>query len=103
MRINLTKKDIINSVYMQIGFSKKISENLLDDILEKLVENLNEKKKIKISNFGTFSLRKKKSRVGRNPKTKEEKIIKERNVVLFKPSKDFKEYINKNEQIRWSI
>jgi integration host factor subunit alpha len=94
MRKNLTKKDLINSVYMQIGFSKKISENLLDDILEKLVENLNEKKKIKISNFGTFSLRKKKSRVGRNPKTKEEKIISSRNVVLFKASNDFKKYIN---------
>ena len=84
---------------MQIGFSKKISENLLEDILSIIVENLKKHKKIKISNFGTFSIRSKKSRFGRNPKTKEKKLISERNVVLFKPSKDFKSYINNNEQI----
>tara|TARA_Y100000590_G_C15460648_1_gene916345 strand:- start:217 stop:510 length:294 start_codon:yes stop_codon:yes gene_type:complete len=97
MRINLTKKEIVNSIYMQIGFSKKISEILIEDILNNITEGLKKKKKIKISNFGTFSLRTKKSRVGRNPKTKEKKIISERNVILFKPSKEFKVYINKNE------
>ena len=99
MRINLTKKDIVNSIYMQIGFSKKISENLLEDILSIVVQNLKKHKKLKISNFGTFSLRLKKSRLGRNPKTRENKIISERNVVLFKPSKDFKNYINNYEKI----
>jgi len=84
---------------MQIGFSKKISEQLMEDILEIIIDNLKKFKKIKISNFGTFSLRLKKSRVGRNPKTKEKKIISERNVVLFKPSKDFKNYINNYEKI----
>ena len=98
MRTNLTKKEIINSIYMQIGFSKIISENLLDDIINIIINNLKKHKKIKISNFGTFILRSKKSRVGRNPKTKEEKKISERNVVIFKPSKDFKNYINKNEK-----
>ena len=97
MRINLTKKDIVNSLYMQIGFSKKISENLLEGVLNNIIDNLKANKKVKISNFGTFLIRKKKSRLGRNPKTKEKKIISERNVVLFKASKDFKEYINKNE------
>ena len=97
MRINLTKKDIVNSLYMQIGFSKKISENLLEDVLSNIIDNLKANKKVKISNFWTFSIMKKKSRLGRNPKTKEKKIISERNVVLFKASKDFKEYINKNE------
>ena len=99
MRINLTKKEIINSLYMQIGFSKKISEELLDDILEIILTNLKKYKKIKISNFGTFSLRTKNSRLGRNPKTKEKKIISKRNVVLFKPSNDFKNYINKYEKV----
>ena len=99
MRINLTKKEIINSLYMQIGFSKKISENLLEDILSIIVRNIKKHKKLKISNFGTFSIRSKKSRIGRNPKTKEKKLISERNVVLFKPSKDFKNYINNNEEI----
>ncbi len=94
MRINLTKKDIINSVYMQIGFSKKISENLLDDIIYILIDNLIKNKKVKISNFGTFSIREKNERIGRNPKTKENKIITDRNVVLFKPSNQFKKYLN---------
>ena len=96
MRVNLTKKDLINSVYMQIGFSKSISENLLDDILSTIIENLKKNKKIKISKFGTFTVRSKKSRIGRNPLTKEKKIISDRNVVLFKPSKEFKDYINFN-------
>ena len=94
MRMNLTKKDIINSIYMQIGFSKKISENLLDDILNILSENLINNNKIKISNFGTFTVRIKKKRIGRNPKTKESKIISNRKVVLFKPSKQFKNFLN---------
>ena len=97
MRINLTKKDIINSIYMQIGFSKKISETLLEDIFELILKNIIKHKKVKIAKFGTFILRKKKQRMGRNPKTKESKIISERNVILFKASKDFKEFINKNE------
>ena len=94
MRINLTKKDIVNSLYMQIGFSKKISENLLEDILMIIIDNLNKYKKIKLKNFGTFSLKSKRSRLGRNPKTKEQKLISKRNVIIFKPSRDFKSYIN---------
>jgi integration host factor subunit alpha len=97
MRINLTKKEIVSSLYMQIGFSKKICENLLDDFLITISSNLKDHKKIKLSNFGTFTVRSKKLRIGRNPKTKEEKIISQRDVVLFKPSKEFKEYINKND------
>ena len=94
-RINLTKKDIINSIYMQIGFSRKISENLLDDIFEIILKNIIKHKKVKIAKFGTFTLRKKKQRTGRNPRTKEIKIITERNVILFKASKELKEYINR--------
>ena len=94
MRINLTKKDLVNLIYMQIGFSKQISESLIDDFFQTIILNLLKDKKLKLSKFGTFTVREKKSRIGRNPKTKEEKIISERNVVLFKPSKDFKEYIN---------
>ena len=94
MRINLTKKDLVNLVYMQLGFSKQISENLIEEFFSLIISNLEEQKKLKISKFGTFSIRNKKSRIGRNPKTKEEKEISERNVVLFKPSKEFKEYVN---------
>ena len=94
MRINLTKKDIVNSIYMQIGFSKKISETLLEDIFQIILKNIVNENKVKISKFGTFILRKKSSRIGRNPKTKKEAIISERNVILFKPSKEFKSTIN---------
>tara|TARA_Y100001958_G_C20844302_1_gene289513 strand:+ start:122 stop:418 length:297 start_codon:yes stop_codon:yes gene_type:complete len=98
MRINLTKKDIINAVYMQIGFSKRISDNLFDDIFQILIQNLIKHDKIKISKFGTFYIKKKTSRPGINFKTKEKKIIPERNVVLFKPSKEFKIFINQNDE-----
>ena len=97
MRINLTKKDLVNLVYMQLGFSKQISENLIDDFLATILDNIKSQKKLKLSKFGTFTIRKKKSRIGRNPKTKETKIISSRDVVLFKPSKEFKEFINNKE------
>ena len=93
-RVNLTKKDLINSVYMQIGFSKNISENLIEDLLSTITENLKIEKKMKLSKFGTFSIRSKKSRIGRNPKTKEKKTISDRDVVLFKASKEFKDLVN---------
>ena len=70
MRINLTKKDLVNLVYMQLGFSKQISEHLIDDFVQTIIDNLYQEKTLKLSKFGTFSIRKKKSRIGRNPKTK---------------------------------
>ena len=94
MRVNLTKKDLVNLIYMQIGFSKQISENLIEELFYLIVSNLIKEKKLKISKFGTFFIKQKKSRIGRNPKTKEEKIISDRDVVLFKPSKEFKDFIN---------
>ena len=94
MRLNLTKKDIINSLYLQIGYSKNVTENILEDLFNIIFDELKKNGKVKISNFGTFTVRKKKSRIGRNPKTKEIKTISERNVILFKPSKEFKKKIN---------
>jgi len=94
MRINLTKKEILNSLYMQIGLSKRILNTIFEDILNIITENLKRNKKVKIANFGTFEIRHKKKREGRNPKTKEKKIISERNVVIFKASKDFKKFVN---------
>ncbi len=85
MRINLTKEEIVNSIYMQIGYSKKISENLLEDFFEIIFNSLKNNNKVKIAKFGTLQVRFKKSRIGRNPKTKEKKIISERKVILFKP------------------
>ena len=94
MRINLTKKDLVNLVYMQLGFSKQIAENLIEDFLLTIVSNIKNEKKLKLSKFGTFSVRQKKTRIGRNPKTKETKVISSRDVILFKASKEFKEFVN---------
>ena len=94
MRLNLTKKDIINSLYLQIGYPKNVTENILEDLFDIIFDELKKNGKVKIANFGTFTVRKKKSRIGRNPKTKETKVISSRDVVLFKPSKEFKEFIN---------
>ena len=96
MRTNLTKKDLVNIIYMQVGFSKQISEHLIDEFFSLITLNLKKEKKLKLTKFGTFFIKLKKSRIGRNPKTKEDKIISERNVVLFKPSKEFKKFINVN-------
>ena len=82
---------------MQLGFSKQISENLIEEFLASIVSNIKKEKKLKLSKFGTFTIRQKKSRIGRNPKTKETKLITSRDVVLFKPSKEFKEFINSKD------
>ena len=79
---------------MQIGFSKSVSENLIDDFFVTIKKNLKTEKQLKLSKFGTFSIRTKKSRIGRNPKTREQKIISNRDVVLFKASKEFKDLVN---------
>ena len=94
MRINLSKKDLVNIIYMQIGFSKQITESIVNEFFSIIISNLCKKKSVKISKFGTFLIRSKNSRIGRNPKTKEEKEISKRDVVLFKPSKEFKDLLN---------
>ena len=94
MRINLIKKDIVNSIYMQIGYSKKVSETLLEEFFNILLNSLIQKKIVKISKFGTFFLKEKKQRIGRNPKTKKEAVITARNVISFKASKELKKFIN---------
>ena len=67
MRINLTKKDLVNLVYMQLGFSKLISENLIEDFFATIGMNIKKNKKLKISNFGTFILREKKTKNRQKP------------------------------------
>ena len=83
---------------MQIGFPKKVIEEIINDLIDLIIDGIKKDKKLKISNFGTFILKEKKKRIGRNPKTKEEKVVGERKVVLFKPSKDFKKFVNINNE-----
>ena len=95
---NCTRKDLSNSIYKILGFSKNFSSIIVDDFFEILIQQLVKFKKIKISSFGTFEVINKKERIGRNPKTKEVAKITSRKVVKFRPSSIFKKKINDNEK-----
>ena len=91
---NLNRKILANIIHRNIGFSKIISENIVNDIFYIIMSSFKENEKIKITSFGTFLKKRKNKRIGRNPKTKEKKIISARNVVTFKASKLFMNKIN---------
>ena len=91
---NSNRKTLTKKIYENIGFSKTISENLIKDIFNIIISNLETSDKVKITSFGTFYKKRKKKRPGINPKTKESKIITERNVITFKAAKEFKKKIN---------
>ena len=94
LRKNIKRKDLIDNVYFNIGFSKTISENIVYDIFNLLINNIISNNVLKISNFGNFIKKNKKQRIGRNPKTKEVKVISSRNIIIFKPSNLLKKRIN---------
>ena len=94
LRKNINRKELSDKVYQNIGFSKVISENIVNDIFYILMSAFKENKKVKVTSFGTFLKKRKNKRIGRNPKTKEKKIISARNVVTFKASKLFMNKIN---------
>ena len=91
---NLTKKDITNKLHVRLGLSKNLLSNILDDFFESLISELIIRKKIKISSFGTFEVKNKKERIGRNPKNKVEFKISSRKIVKFKPSDIIKKKLN---------
>ncbi len=91
---NITRFQIADSIHNEFGLPKKDCLELVSDIIEIIVEGLQSSDKVKIHNFGTFIVRNKKSRIGRNPKTKEEVMIKERKVISFKASKNVLKYLN---------
>ena len=91
---NISRDDIADSINLEFGFSRKECLEIVNDIIEIIIEGLQENKLVKIHNFGTFKLKRKKSRLGRNPKTKEEVIISDRFVISFKPSKNILKFIN---------
>ena len=93
---NITREDIAETINNEFGLSKKDCLELVYDIIETIIYGLEKNKIVKIHNFGTFKLRKKNSRIGRNPKTKVEVMIKERNVITFKPSKKVLFLLNKS-------
>ena len=92
---NFTRKNLSNKIYKVLGFSKNLSQKIVDDFFEILVSEIIKSNRVKISSFGTFKVINKKERIGRNPKTKIEASISPRKVVKFKPSMLTKEKLNK--------
>ncbi len=92
---NFTRDDIAESLHIEFGLTKKDCITFVNDILEIIIEGLNDDGYVKIHNFGSFKLKRKKSRIGRNPKTKEVVMISERNVLTFKASKSVLNFLNK--------
>ena len=91
---NITRDDIANYINSEFGLAKNDCNDLVKDIIEDIIIGLNKNEIVKIHNFGTFKIRKKNARKGRNPKTKEEVIISPRKVISFIPSKNILRKIN---------
>ena len=93
---NFTREDIAESLHTNFGLTKKDCIIFVNDIIDIIIEGLSANGYVKIHNFGSFKVSRKKSRIGRNPKTKQNVMISERNVIKFKPSKIILDYINKH-------
>ena len=93
---NISRDEIAEAMKNEFGFNRKLCLEIVHDIIDIIIEGLQLDKKVKIHNFGTFKLNNKKSRIGRNPKTKEEHNISRRNVITFKASKILLKYINQH-------
>ena len=90
----ITRADVAAAIYEEIGLSRKDSNDILDMILDEMTNELVKGNDVKLSSFGTFALRNKKARAGRNPKTGVEAVISPRRVISFKPSQTMRKIIN---------
>lgn len=90
----MTKADIVEALYQKVGFSKKEAADLVELVFETLKSTLSQGQKIKISGFGNFVVREKRSRVGRNPQTGESIEISARRVLTFRPSQVLRSDVN---------
>ena len=97
---NIKKNDIADFINLEFGLSKKDCNDIVKDIINEIILGLKKSNSVKIHNFGTFRLKYKKERIGRNPKTKEDVMIQPRNVVSFTPSKKIITILNKNIDAR---
>ncbi|OFZ81663.1 MAG: integration host factor subunit alpha [Bdellovibrionales bacterium RIFOXYD1_FULL_53_11] len=90
----MTKADIVEAMYTKIGFSKKEAADLVEMVFESIKKTLAQGEKIKISGFGNFVVREKRSRVGRNPQTGQSIQISARKVLTFRPSQVLRAEVN---------
>ena len=100
---NFTREDIAESLHNDFGLTKKDCISFVNDIIDIIVEGLKISGYVKIHNFGSFKVTRKKSRIGRNPKTMEDVMISERNVLKFKPSKMILDHINKLDDTKKNL
>lgn len=89
----VTRADLGEAVYQEVGLSRNESADLVETILEEIASSLVRGETVKLSSFGSFSVRSKRGRVGRNPKTGEEVPITPRRVLVFRPSQVMKDVI----------
>lgn len=92
----VTRADLAEAVYEAVGLSRTESAHLVERVLDMIGEALIEGENVKLSSFGSFQVRSKNERIGRNPKTGEEVPILPRQVLVFKPSNVLKSKINKS-------
>ena len=90
----MTKANIVEEVYKKVGFSKSQAAEIVETVFETMKQTLERGEKLKISGFGNFTPRDKKSRIGRNPKTGKAIEISARRVITFKPSPVLKQKMN---------
>ena len=95
----ITRADLAEAVYAQVGLSRNESSDLVEQMLDEMMEALVQGDNLKLSSFGSFSVREKAERIGRNPKTGVEVPIKPRKVLVFKASHVLKDKINKATQV----
>lgn len=93
----VTRAQITEAVYQEVGLSRNESADLLESVLSLISDSLGRGETVKISSFGSFSVRQKGQRIGRNPKTGEEVPILPRKVLVFRPSQVLKSRINETE------
>ena len=96
MANNITRDDIAEFINQEFGLTKIDCNHFVNDLIEEIISGLISHKLVKIHNFGTFKIKNKKERIGRNPKTKEDVMIPSRNVISFTISKNSLNIINKN-------
>lgn len=90
----ITRAHLSEAVYQEVGLSRNESADLVESVLQHISDSLANGDTVKLSSFGSFSVRQKGGRMGRNPKTGEEVPIKPRRVLVFRPSHVLKEHIN---------
>lgn len=92
--ITVTRADVAEIICKEVGLSRKDASDILDNVLDEVVQELVVGNDVKLSSFGTFSLKDKNKRMGRNPKTGVEAEISPRRVISFKPSQTMRKIIN---------